>query len=81
MFCRVTGRQAGIGPALHAVRRLRRDMQTFRQVFKPVRTFLPARFDGGQHLSGSVHRVQDEGYQGWAEFSPAIAQLAQEVSA
>ena len=58
---------------------MRRDAQTFGQVLKAVRTFLPARFDRGQHLAGGVDRLQDEGHQGRSEFPLAIAQLAQKA--
>ena len=58
---------------------MRRDSQTFRQVFEAVRTFLSAHFDGGQDFSSGVNCLQDEGYQEWIEFPLTIAQLAQEA--
>ncbi len=72
-------RHAWIGLALGIGLRLRRHAQAFGQVLKAVRSFLPAGFDGSQHLSRSVHRLQNQGYQGWSELPPAVAQLAQEA--
>ena len=71
--------RTGLALGTHAVSHCAASAQTFGQIFKAVRTFLPARFDGGQHLSGRVDRFQDQGYQGRSEFPLAIAQLAQEA--
>ena len=53
--------------------------QTFGQLLKAVRTFLPARFDRGQHPSNRVDRLKNQGHQGRIELPLAIAQLAQKA--
>ena len=88
-FCPRESRQAPFASAVRRVgdrarlaRRLcgiRRDAQAFGQILKSLRAFLSARFDRGQHLSGRVDGLQNEGYQRWIELPLAIAQLAQQA--
>ena len=75
---RWTGRRIRAGLDRSDLSRLRSGAQTLGQFLKVVRALLPARFDGRQHLSSGVKRVQDEGYQGRTKFPSTVAQLAQE---